>query len=334
MAGEGPVKELWEEATCSICLDYFKDPVILTECGHNFCRACLTRSWGESGAKPSCPQCRGAAQEGSLRPNHQLASFVEIAKKFTLQEGKDAGANGQVCPKHQELLRFSGKDEEAPLCVVCSISEECKETEVSVVLLESLKAVVVAQKGRVCQKHQEPLKLFCKDDEALICVVCDRSKEHRNHETLPLEEASQEYKKQTKGVKQEAVAKFRQLHTFLEEQENLLLAQMEEVEEEVAKKRDQHLARLSKELSSLESLIQEMEEKSQQPAGDFLQDARSTLKRYEEKEPFANPAAFPLALKWSIWDFLDLNFLLEGVEKQLKDTLDSGLHLQKGCILI
>ncbi|XP_015284025.1 PREDICTED: tripartite motif-containing protein 7-like, partial [Gekko japonicus] len=57
-------------------------------------------------------------------------------------------------------------------------------------------AVVAARKGRVCQKHQEPLKLFCKDDQALICVVCDRSKEHRDHETLPLEEASQEYKDQ------------------------------------------------------------------------------------------------------------------------------------------
>ncbi|KAL8212935.1 UNVERIFIED_CONTAM: hypothetical protein K2H54_059683 [Gekko kuhli] len=312
MATGGPVQDLCEETTCSICLDFFRDPVTIAECGHNFCRACLTRSWGESGAaQTSCPQCRGKAQEGSLRPNHQLANFVEIAQRFPLQEGKEA--------------------------------------------------VVAARKGGVCQKHQEPLKLFCKDDEALICLVCDRSKEHRDHETLPLEEASQEYKdqfcscleilkkeregilvykgdvekksqgllKQTEGVKQETVAKFRQLHKFLEEQEKLLLAQMEEVEKEVAKKRDQHLAKLSKELSSLEGLIREMEEKSQQPANELLQDFRSTLQRYEEKETFKNPVTFPLALKWSIWDVCDINHLLEGVRKQLKDTLDSGLHHQK-----
>nr|XP_056722306.1 E3 ubiquitin-protein ligase TRIM7-like [Euleptes europaea] len=227
-------------------------------------------------------------------------------------------------------------------------------------------AILYARKGRVCQKHKEPLKLFCKDEEALICWVCDRSKEHRDHETLPLEEASQEYKdkfcnrlevlkkererivaykaevvkesqdllEQTSGEKQESAAKFRQLHSFLEEQEKGLLAQLEEVEKEVARNRDQHLAALSEKLSSLDSLIREMEEKCQQPASELLQDARSTLQRYEEKEAFEDPAAFPLALKWRIWELTDLNPLLEGFKKQFKDTLDSGLHLQKANVTL
>ncbi|XP_060094576.1 E3 ubiquitin-protein ligase TRIM7-like [Heteronotia binoei] len=332
MAAGDPLHDLCEEASCSICLDYFNDPVMIAECGHSFCRGCLTRSWGESGAEASCPQCRGRAQRNSLRPNQQLASFVEIAERVALQE---VGAKGGV------------REEEAPLCV----------------------AAVAAGKGRVCQKHQEPLKLFCKDDEALICWVCDRSKEHRDHEVLPLEEASQEYKdqfrncleilkkererivayqgdieresqdllKQTQGEKQEAVAKFRQLHTFLEEQEKLLLAQMEEVEMEVAKKRDQHLAELSEALSSLESLIREMEEKCQLPASDLLQDARSTLQKYEEKESFENPVDFPLALKWHIWYFSYFNPPLEVIKRQFKanvtldpDTAHPWLILSEG----
>ncbi|XP_060094995.1 E3 ubiquitin-protein ligase TRIM7-like isoform X1 [Heteronotia binoei] len=331
MAAGDPLHDLCEEASCSICLDFFRDPVTIAECGHNFCRACLTRSWGErsGAAEPSCPQCRGRAQPSSLRPNQQLANFVEIAERVALQE---VGAKGGV------------REEEAPLCV----------------------AAVAAGKGRVCQNHQEPLKLFCKDDEALICMVCDRSKAHRDHEVLPLEEASQEYKdqfcncleilkkererivaykrdieresqdllKQTQGEKQEAVAKFRQLHTFLEEQEKLLLAQMEEVEMEVAKKRDQHLAELSEALSSLESLIREMEEKCQHPVSDFLQDARSTLQKYEEKESFENPVDFPLALKWHIWYFSHFNPPLEIIKRQFKDTLDSGLHLQKANVTL
>ncbi|XP_061469470.1 zinc finger protein RFP-like [Rhineura floridana] len=49
--------------------------------------------------------------------------------------------------------------------------------------------------GRVeCERHQEPLKLFCKDDGVPICVVCDRSREHRDHNVVPVEEAAQEYK--------------------------------------------------------------------------------------------------------------------------------------------
>uniref|UniRef100_A0A803SUA6 RING-type domain-containing protein n=1 Tax=Anolis carolinensis TaxID=28377 RepID=A0A803SUA6_ANOCA len=48
MAAASVVQDLCEEATCSICFDYFKDPVTIT-CGHNFCRACLTQSWEKSG---------------------------------------------------------------------------------------------------------------------------------------------------------------------------------------------------------------------------------------------------------------------------------------------
>ncbi|XP_054834937.1 E3 ubiquitin-protein ligase TRIM39-like [Eublepharis macularius] len=341
MAAGGPVQELCEEATCPICLEYFRDPVMIAECGHNFCRACLARSWGESPAEASCPQCRGTAQPGDLRPNRQLANFVEIIKKLGPLEGKEAEAEGAegtggVCEKHRAPLELFCKDDEAPLCVVCGRSKEHRDHEV--IPLEEAsqekEKITAARKERVCKKHQQPLKLFCKDDEALICVVSDRSKEHQGHEILLLDEASQEYKKQTKEEKQAIATKFRQLHMFLEEQEELLLAQMEEVQEEVAIKTDKHLVELCEALSSLESLIQVMEEKIQQPATELLQDVRSTLQRYEEKETLENLLTFPLSLKWKIWDLCDLNLFLEGVMKQFKDTLTSGLQLQKAKVTL
>ncbi|XP_059579349.1 zinc finger protein RFP-like isoform X1 [Alligator mississippiensis] len=36
----------------------------------------------------------------------------------------------------------------------------------------------------VCRTHQEALKLFCQEDEAPICVVCARSREHRHHTVI------------------------------------------------------------------------------------------------------------------------------------------------------
>lgn len=63
---------------------------------------------------------------------------------------------------------------------------------------------------------------------------------------------------------------FRQLHQFLEEQEKGLLAQMEAVEKEIARRRDEHQARLSAEVSALDSFIQEMEEKQQQSVSELL----------------------------------------------------------------
>nr|XP_056722317.1 E3 ubiquitin-protein ligase TRIM11-like [Euleptes europaea] len=385
MAAGGPLKELCEEASCSVCLDFFRDPVTIAECGHNFCRACLARSWGASRAEASCcPQCGGRAQEGSLRPNQQLANLVGIIQKLGPQEGKGAEAKGgegkgAVCERHQEPLRFFCREDVALLCVACRRSEEHQDHQV-IPLEEPAgekkgkikptwffccwhQAVVAARKERVCLKHQELLNLFCKDDEALICAVCDQSQEHNDHKIIPVEEASQEYKdqfcncmdilreekekilaykacivkesqdlmKQTKGERQEKVTKFRQLHKFLDKQEKLVLAQMEELEKEVARNRDQHLAKLSEELSSLDSLIRKMEEKCQQPASELLQDVRSTLQRYEDKEAFEDPVAFPLALKWRVWD---VNPLLEGIKEQFKDTLDSGLHVQKANVTL
>uniref|UniRef100_A0ACB8EFV6 Uncharacterized protein n=1 Tax=Sphaerodactylus townsendi TaxID=933632 RepID=A0ACB8EFV6_9SAUR len=227
-------------------------------------------------------------------------------------------------------------------------------------------AVVAGGKGRVCQEHLEPLKLFCTDHRALVCVVCDRSMEHSDHEILPLDEASQDYKdyfccfleglkkererivvcradveeqsqdllKRVTGQKQETVTKFRELRSLLEEQEKRFLAHMEEVEEEVARKRDQYLAKFSEALSSLDSRAQEIEEMCQQPASELLQDARSFFEGNEEKKKIKNPVPFPFSLKWQIWDLSNLNPLLEGIVKQFKDTLDSGLPLHKANVTL
>ncbi|XP_042306648.1 E3 ubiquitin-protein ligase TRIM7-like isoform X2 [Sceloporus undulatus] len=303
---------LQEETTCSICLEYFKDPVTI-ECGHNFCQACLTQWWRESGnVEISCPQCREKVLQRKLRPNRQLANLVEITKKLSLQG----------------TTRAEGKE-------------------------------------RVCEKHQEPLKLFCKDHETSICLVCDKSKEHENHKVIPLEEASEAYKdlilnlmktlekerekilafkakteeesqgliKQTKTEKEKTVLAFRRMRQFLEEKEKLLLAQMEETEKEISAKREEHLAILSEELSSLEGLIWEMKERHQQPASELLQDIGSFLQGHEKKM-FENPVAFPPALKWKIWDFCDISSFLEGVMKKFRDTLESGLQQEKAKVTL
>ncbi|XP_060125700.1 zinc finger protein RFP-like [Zootoca vivipara] len=307
-ASGGHIQRLRDEATCSICLDYFKGPVTIPECGHNFCRSCLIQYWGESEAEASCPQCRERVQRRDLIPNRQLANMVEIVQNLSLQEGREEGEG----------------------------------------------------KGRMCEDHQEPLKLFCKEDEAPICVVCDRSKEHKHHEVIPLKEAFEEYKgeiccrleilrkereeilafqadldKESKYLlklmekeRLKTMEKFRQLRQFLEEQEKCLLNKTEVVEKEIVGRRDEQLTRLSRKLSSLERIIQEMEEKRQQPASELLQDVRSTLQRYEKRESPEKPVSFPPELRNQL-ESCDLNHLLEDAMKQLKDTLLFRKQIQK-----
>nr|XP_056700370.1 E3 ubiquitin-protein ligase TRIM7-like [Euleptes europaea] len=320
MAAGEATKHFCEMVTCPICQEFFSDPVSIAECGHSFCRACLTGSWGASGAEVSCcPQCRGSAQEGTLRPNQQLASFAEVAKKCSPRGGKGGEGKEAICEKHQEPLEFFCKVDRIPICLVCDRAKEHRNHQTFPLeeVFQEDKTVIKAEERRVCEKHQEPLKLFCKDDDVLICTVCDRTKEHNYHEVIPIEEAAREFKKTTKAEKEKAVAEFRQLHQFLEQQEKLLLTQMEETEKEIARRREEHLAKLSEELSSLQCLIREMERKCHQADGELLQEIKSDLQRCKKK--FENPETFPSELRWKIWDLRHLRHpFLESVMKKFK----------------
>uniref|UniRef100_A0A8C3H9H7 Zinc finger protein RFP-like n=1 Tax=Chrysemys picta bellii TaxID=8478 RepID=A0A8C3H9H7_CHRPI len=262
MAAENPVESLHEEATCPVCLEYFTEPVIL-ECGHNFCQACISQCWEGSDTAASCPQCRETVQQRNLRPNRQLANVVEITKRLSLQAAKGAGGDG------------------------------------------------------LCGEHQETLKLFCEEDQTPICVVCDRSRAHRTHTVVPIEEAAQEYKeriqahlktlreereklpcpifiqKQTQTERQKIVSEFQQLREFLEEQEQLLLAQLEKLDKEIVRIQNENDSQLSEQISHLSELISELEGKCQKPASEFLQVRLNEKHRWVLQDSQLSPSVPP-----------------------------------------
>ncbi|XP_077778457.1 zinc finger protein RFP-like isoform X2 [Podarcis muralis] len=298
--GANPIQDLCHEATCPICLEYFQDPVIISGCGHSFCRACLTRYWGELETGASCPQCRYAAQRNSVRPNRQLANVVEIARKLNLQGGKLEGGEQGVCEMLQEPQKLSREDHKPLICGACDKSKEH------------------GNKDLICTR----LEVLRKEREKILAYKAYTERESRDLLLL------------TEMEKQKTAEMFRQLRQFLEEQEQVLLAQMEEVEMEIAKKREEHLARLSWKLSSLERIMQEMEEKyHQQPASDLLQDVGRTLPRSEKMETLVDPVAFPPELKQRITEFHYKNPSLEELMKQFKDTLLMRQQFQKDIIM-
>ncbi|XP_077187180.1 tripartite motif-containing protein 10-like [Paroedura picta] len=295
MASAHPSIGMELEVTCPICMDFLTHPMVL-DCGHSFCQGCITSYCDKKKAQGDleCPVCKFKFQKGNFHPNWQLASLVDKIKLMPLSSGK----------------------------------------------------------GDVCWKHKEKLHLFCQEDAKMVCMLCERSPEHQGHTVLLLEKAAQQYEdkifncletlrterekireyvvdvqdesremlKKTELERQNRMAEFKTLHQLLKEQENDLLAQIEEVEKEIARRRDDHLAKLSEELSSLESLIREMEETCQQPVNELLRDAKGTLQRYEKKETFEKPEAFPSDLLWKLSDSCDYLFL-DSAMKQLKDTL-------------
>ncbi|XP_066469217.1 zinc finger protein RFP-like [Tiliqua scincoides] len=271
MAEESCRKRLRDEGSCSVCLDYFRDPVTL-DCGHNFCRACIAKSWRLSPTEATCPRCRERVKVKKLRPNRQLANMVQIAKDLS------------------DLLKHR-------VVSVEETAQECKD------------------------QISRSLSILRKERENILVYKVESEKE------------SQDLLKQTEAEREKIATAFRQLHQFLEEQEKLLLAQMEEVVKDIAKEREEHLARLSGELSSFDSLIRELEEKQQQSENELLQNLGDLLERCQ-KECFENPGAFPASLKWRIHDVCDISPFLEGIMKQFKDSLVSGLQLQEAKVTL
>ncbi|KAJ1134288.1 hypothetical protein NDU88_000741 [Pleurodeles waltl] len=255
MAAAAQLGNLQEEATCSICLEYFTNPVTI-DCGHNFCRSCITLSWeGRDGNFP-CPQCREISSGKNLRPNRQLGNMVEIAKQLHLPP---------VRPPEENL----------------------------------------------CEKHEEKLRLFCPEDQRMICLVCRESKEHKTHSASPVEEAAEEHKvklqewlrllkkeeeyfleskvkeeeqytvmRNTLRTKKNKIeSEFEKLQQLLKENEKTLHRRLEEMEKKITMVENTNITKLSNQITSLNALITEIEKKCEAPAWELLKDVRSTLSR-------------------------------------------------------
>ncbi|XP_032885442.1 nuclear factor 7, brain-like [Amblyraja radiata] len=123
MASKDQVESLTEEVVCPICLDFFTDPVSL-ECGHNFCRSCITQSWDKE-ARNSCPECREQFTDRTLRVSWALARLSEKAR--TLSLNRTEKESKLQCEEHQEELKLFCETDKKLICVLCAGGREHRD---------------------------------------------------------------------------------------------------------------------------------------------------------------------------------------------------------------
>ncbi|KAL1774501.1 tripartite motif-containing protein 30A-like [Sigmodon hispidus] len=70
------------------------------------------------------------------------------------------------------------------------------------------------QKVSHCAKHGEKLQLFCEKDKVAICWLCERSQEHRGHQTLLIEEVAQAYKEKLQAALGKLMADKKELENW------------------------------------------------------------------------------------------------------------------------
>ncbi|CAM4558718.1 E3 ubiquitin-protein ligase TRIM39-like isoform X2 [Lepidochelys kempii] len=311
MAADSPVLSLQDELSCSICLEYFKEPVSI-HCGHNYCRACISQFWGEMDTNFSCPQCRETAQQKLFRPNRELGKVVEIARQLSFQVAVTAPGGEQGCETHREALKLFCDTDHQLICVICRESQ-----------VHRAHTVFPVEEAAQEYKKQIQTRLQTLKEEREKLLGLKVSAEGR----------SREYLEETDAQRQKIMSEFERLRQFLEEQERLLLARLAELEKGMTKMRDENVTKLCKEISHLNELIHEMEGKCRQPASEFLQDVRSTLSRCE-KGQFQQPVEISPELEKRLSDFSPKILVLKETLKKLKDTLPSELEREWASVTL
>ncbi|XP_023839579.1 zinc-binding protein A33 isoform X2 [Salvelinus sp. IW2-2015] len=309
MAGKvskSSAQRLSRDLTCSICLDLFKQPVFLP-CDHTFCQACIAGYW----AGP-----RGQVQGGS-----------------------------GSCPQCRKV--FPGQSYRPNRIVANIVESYCQGLEESGGLLGD---VGVPERNSApapaprCGRHREELKLYCEEDQELVCLVCGLSQEHRNHTMVCVQEAQQRYraslnssmdslkgelntalqcereteeevkklKEHTADLKQRIEAQFSDLHQFLYQEEKLLQVKLKTVERMELIRLDEHKALLCVEVCRLQKALNEIEDNLRvQDPFTLLRNIKTLLQRPSpkfEKPTLTAPSLcegrFAGPLQYRVWKSL------------------------------
>ncbi|XP_078501850.1 E3 ubiquitin-protein ligase TRIM39-like isoform X2 [Lissotriton helveticus] len=257
MAAANQLRSLKEEATCSICLEYFRDPVFV-ECGHTFCLSCITQCWEELKSDFTCPECRETFQSKKLRPNKRLANMVETLKHLEVPSGTPR--DPILCRKHEEKLKLFCDDDQEPICVVCSVSRDHKQHRVLPI-------------EEAAQEYKEKFQSYL---DCLKKKLKDFIELHRKEETKV-----RHLESQIMSQRERITNEFEKLQKFLEKEKHCHLSNLEEEEKKSLQSIEDTLTTLKEKQSDLRSLITEIETKCQQQDVELLKDVKITLSRYD-----------------------------------------------------
>lgn len=241
--------------TCSICLDYLRDPVTI-DCGHVFCRSCTSDIRPISGNRPVCPLCKKPFKKENIRPVWQLASLVENIERLKVDNGRQSGElarepqDVKLCERHQEKLHYYCEDDGKLLCVMCRESREHRPH--TAVLVE--KAALphrekILNHLNTLRRDRDKIQGFQAKGEADILAALTKLQEQRQY----------------------IVAEFKQGHQFLKKREQHLLDQLTTLEQLLTEGREKFKTRGVSELDRLTLVISELEGKARQPAAELMQ---------------------------------------------------------------
>ncbi|XP_072331798.1 zinc-binding protein A33-like [Scyliorhinus torazame] len=259
MASREQEESLSEDLICSICLDFFTDPVSL-ECGHNFCRSCITQCW-ENKEINSCPECRQEFPERILRGSRILVNLSEKARKLKLN-GKEKESKLH-CEEHQEELKLFCETDKKLICLICRDSREHREHRFIPIkeAVEIYKDGVKSSFDSLTEKKSTVLEMEQQQKQKISQI-----------------------RKQSVSLQSHITSEFTKMHQILTEKEQRFIRDLREEEEKILKTMEENLCEIQENLNSIQEKLSKLENQLEQKDGvRFLKEEASRKRRISDE---------------------------------------------------
>uniref|UniRef100_UPI00398F05AB nuclear factor 7, brain-like n=1 Tax=Pristiophorus japonicus TaxID=55135 RepID=UPI00398F05AB len=265
MASTQPSECLAEEAICPVCIDFFTDPVIL-ECGHNFCRSCITQFWRKKETN-CCPECREEFPEVNLKVNWALANLAEKARKLSLYP-KEEGSKLH-CEEHQEDLTLFCETDKKLLCVRCLVAEDPR-----------------GHKSHKFMPIDEAAQLY-RDKLKSSLGSATKRKDSALDTARRQEQQISGVREQSSILQTHITSEFAKMHQILTEKEQHLIRDLREQEGDILATMEKNLSGIQQKLNGINREISELQRQmEEQDTVSFLKEAVSQKRRISDDDHF------------------------------------------------
>lgn len=141
---------------------------------------------------PPPPAPRARTREPPPPPPPRTPPSPQVAAASSPQTSPPPPSSTPSPPPWEEVLcdvcLGGDRPQAVKSCLVCltSYCEEHLRSHASRFTKHKLMAPVANMEDRMCPKHERLLELFCRKDQACVCVLCTET-DHRAHYTVPVE---------------------------------------------------------------------------------------------------------------------------------------------------